>query len=204
MHPPSTAQAYDMLAERWQDDAFDAQNGIDQHRRALAFLDRQPGAWALNVGCGCNTRLNPLLRAHGLQLEGVDVSAQMIALGRAADPAVLLHHADVCDWPIPRTYRFITAWDSIWHVLLREQEACMRKLMGALEDGGMLVFSAGGLDGPHEHVDASMGQPVSYATLGIPRLLALITEAGCVCRHLEFDQHPEKHVYLVVQRVAAP
>ena len=204
MHPPSAAQAYDVLAERWQDHAFNAQNGIDQHRRALSFLDRQPGAWALNVGCGCNTRLNPLLRAHGLQIEGLDVSARMIALARAADPAVLLHHADICDWPIPRAYRFITAWDSIWHVLLHEQEACMRKLMGALEDGGVLVFSAGGLDAPNEHVDAGMGQPVYYATLGIPRLLALVAEAGCVCRHLEFDQQPEKHLYLVVQRVAAP
>lgn len=117
---------------------------------------------------------------------------------------MLLHHVDIRDWPIPRAYRFITAWDSIWHVPLPEQDASMRKLMGALEDDGVLVFSAGGLDAPHEHVDASMGQPVYYATLGIPRLLALIADAGCVCRHLEFDQHPEKHVYLVVQRVTAP
>jgi len=34
-------------------------------------------------------------------------------------------------------------------------------------------------------------------------MLKLITEAGCICRHLEFDQHPHKHLYVIAQRVAA-
>lgn len=201
MHRPSTARAYDQLAERWRDDAFDPSNGIDPHRRALAFLDQERAGWALNVGCGCNTRFNPLMRAHGLRIEGIDISARMIALAREADPEVLLHHADVATWQSARSYRFISAWDSIWHVALPEQRAVMLKLMGALEDGGVFVLSAGGLDAAHEHVDASMGPGVYYATLGIPGLLEVIAEAGCVCRHLEFDQLPERHLVLVVQRV---
>lgn len=200
MAHPSTAQAYDLLAERWLDGAFDQDSGLPQHARALSFLDRRDGAWALNVGCGCNTRFNRLLRAHGLQIEGIDVSARMIALARVADPAVVLHHADVCTWQPARAYRFITAWDSIWHVRLQQQEALMLKLMGALEQGGVFVFSTGGLDGPGEHVDATMGPAVYYSTLGIPQLLALAERAGCVCRHLEYDQHPQQHLYLVVQR----
>lgn len=196
------ALAYDTLADRWRDDQFNAANGMRQHERALAFLAPQAGGWALNAGCGCNTRFNPLLRAHGLQIEGIDISARMIALARAADPAVLLHHADLCAWQPPRSYRFITAWDSIWHVPLAQQRPIMLKLLGALEDGGVCVFSTGGLDAPGEHVDATMGPEVYYSTLGIPGLLALLAEAGCVCRHLEFDQHPLQHLYLVVQRMA--
>ena len=45
-----------------------------------------------------------------------------------------------------------------------------------------------------------MGLEMYYATLGIQGLLDVIDEAGCVCRHLEFDQLPEKHLFLVVQR----
>ncbi len=198
------AQAYDALAERWLDTTFDAANGVQQHRRALSFLARQPGAWALNVGCGCNTRFNSLLREQSLHIEGIDISARMIALARAADPAAVLHLADACDWQPPRRYRFITAWDSIWHVPLAAQRPLLLKLMGALDDGGVMIFSAGGLDEPDEHADDAMGPEVYYGTLGIPGLLAAIADAGCVCRHLEYDQHPERHVYLVVQRPARP
>ena len=196
------AQAYDALAERWLDAAFNASNGMRQHEHALAFLGPRPGAWALNVGCGCNTRFNPLMRAHGLQIEGIDISARMIALAREADPRVVLHQADICAWQPPRSYRFITAWDSLWHVPLAQQRPVMAKLLAALEDGGVCVFSAGGLDAPDEHVDATMGPEVYYSTLGIPGLLAVIADAGCVCRQLAFDQHPEKHLCVVVQRIA--
>lgn len=200
MQPPSTAAAYDQLAERWLDGVFDASNGLRQHERALAFLAPAADGWALNVGCGCNTRFNPLLRRHGLMIEAVDLSARMLALAQAADPEVVLHQADILDWPLPRGYRFVTAWDSIWHVRLHDQRALMFKLMRALEPGGVFLFTAGGLDQAHEHVDAAMGPEVYYGALGIPGLLAAVEEAGCLLRHLEFDQHPEKHLVIIVQR----
>ncbi|MGG7605597.1 class I SAM-dependent DNA methyltransferase [Massilia sp. BKSP1R2A-1] len=194
--------AYDILAERWRDAVFNPDNGLALYLRALSFLD--PGAgWALNVGCGCSTRFNPLMREHGLQIEGVDVSRRMIELAAQADPGVLLHHADIRDWPVARPYRFIAAWDSIWHVPLAGQRELMLKLMAALAPGGVFIFSAGGLDEASEHVDDAMGPEVAYATLGIPGLLDVIREAGCIVRHLEFDQAPEKHLAIVVQRPRA-
>jgi RimJ/RimL family protein N-acetyltransferase len=41
-----------------------------------------------------------------------------------------------------------------------------------------------------------------HATLGIPKTLQVLAEAGCVCRHLEYDQHPEAHVYVIAQKLA--
>jgi hypothetical protein len=76
----------------------------------------------------------------------------------------------------------------------------MLKLMQALEIGGVFIFTAGGLDAEDTHVDAAMGPEVYYSTLGIPGLLEVIDEGGCIVRHLEFDQYPEKHLYIVVQR----
>jgi len=192
--------AYDALADRWLDTTFNPDNGVALHRRALSFLDPTDDGWALNAGCGCNTRFNPLMRERGLRIEGVDISTRMIALAAQADPEVLLHHADIRQWPIRRSYRFITAWDSLWHVPLAQQEAVMAKLMGALAPGGVFIFSAGGLDQAGEHVDDAMGPALCYATLGIPGLLAAIARAGCVVRHLEFDQHPQQHLAVVVQR----
>jgi hypothetical protein len=35
----------------------------------------------------------------------------------------------------------------------------------------------------------------------LPALCRLIAEAACIIRHLEYDQWPEKHLVVVVQRV---
>jgi len=194
------ASAYDAVADRWLDGRFNAENGIRLHAQALRFLDGASDGWALNVGCGCNTRFNGLMRGCGLRIEGIDISERMLELAREADPTVLYHHGDVCAWQPERRYRFISAWDSIWHVRLEAQRALMLKLLQALEPGGVFIFTAGGLDAADAHIDASMGPTVYYATLGIPGLLDVIAEAGCVCRHLEFDQQPEKHLCVIAQR----
>jgi hypothetical protein len=46
-----------------------------------------------------------------------------------------------------------------------------------------------------------MGPEVYYGVPGIPWTLEVIAQAGCVCRHLEFDQLPERHVFLIAQKV---
>lgn len=194
------AAAYDELSQRWRDDHFPPTDGIAQLSRGLAFL-RGPGGACLNVGCGCNTRFNGRLREQGLTLEGVDISPRMVEAARAADPFATIHLADICDWPIPGKYAFILAWDSIWHVSLDAQRPLLLKLMAALNPGGVLLFTAGGLDGPAEHHDAFMGPTLYYASLGIPGMLQLLAEGQCVCRHLEFDQYPANHLVVIAQKV---
>lgn len=76
----------------------------------------------------------------------------------------------------------------------------MTKLMGALAPGGVFIFSAGGLESEGEHYDSTMGPEMYYSTLGIPATLSLINECGCVVRHLEFDQWPEVHMVVIVQK----
>lgn len=202
MQRSTIALAYDELAERWVDERFSRTDGVQQHKRALGFLAGGNGGWALNVGCGCNTRFNSLMHEVGVKIEGIDISPRMVALARAADPTVTVQLADVCTWQPRRQYRFISAWDSIWHVRLEQQRSLMLKLMGALEIEGVFIFSAGGLDEAQEHFDSSMGPLVYYSTLGVSGLLDVIKDAGCVCRHLELDQYPQKHLYVIVQRVA--
>jgi 2-polyprenyl-3-methyl-5-hydroxy-6-metoxy-1,4-benzoquinol methylase len=197
MDSSELAISYDAIAHQWLEPHL-ATNGIHQHERALKF--RPGGGLALDVGCGCNGRFLRLLASHGYEVEGLDVSEKMIALARERDPEVTFYHADVCAWEPPRRYDFITAWDSIWHVPLAQSEGVLRKLCGALAPGGVFIFTTGGLDGPEEKRDSSMGPEVYYSVLGIPRTLQILVEAGCVCRHLEYDQWPENHLFLIAQR----
>lgn len=198
MDPETTGKAYDQIAEHWNSNAFDRTNGIAQHGRAIAFVEKS-GA-ALDVGCGSSGRFIDLLQTKGFEVEGIDVSAKMIQLARKRHPTVTFHHADICKWKLPRTYDFITAWDSIWHLPLASQEPVLKKLLSGLNSRGICIFSTGGVDAPNEKTDSFMGPEVSYSALGIPKLLEAISEAGCVCRHLEYDQYPELHLYVIAQR----
>lgn len=197
MQPHEIAKSYDAIATRWLEPHL-ASNGIRQHEHALKF--RQGGGAAIDVGSGCNGRFARLLLEQGYEVECLDLSAEMLALAKERVTEATYLQTDVCEWVPGKSYDFITAWDSIWHVPLTECENVLRKLCGALAPGGVFISTTGGVDRPEEKHDSSMGVPVSYSALGVPGTLRVIADAGCVCRHLEYDQLPESHVWFVAQK----
>ncbi|MFU8817539.1 MAG: class I SAM-dependent methyltransferase [Pseudomonadales bacterium] len=198
MDPQDVAKSYDQIAHHWDSNRFPRDNGIAQHERAVAFTDlRGP---ALDVGCGSSGRLIDLLLEHGFSAEGLDISGKMVELARRRHPELIFHHADICEWQFPRSYDFVSAWDSIWHVPLQAQESVLLKIFHALSPGGVAIFSLGGTQDPSETTNSHMGPPMYHSTIGIPRILELIAEAGSICRHLEYDQHPELHAYIICQQ----
>jgi SAM-dependent methyltransferase len=198
MSPRDVADSYDRIAEVWNGEDFRRENGIAAHERAIAFV-REKGR-ALDVGCGSSGRFIDLLTSRGFAVEGLDLSDRMIELAKARHPGVVFHHADVREWMFPCAYDFVSGWDSVWHVPLADQERVLRKILRGLSPGGVFLFTMGGLDAPSAMVNSDMGVPMYYATLGIPKTLALLSEEGAVCRHLEYDQYPEKHVVVIAQR----
>ncbi len=197
MHPTEIARSYDSIADVWLQPHIQT-NGIDQFKRAIQFCPNR--GFALDIGCGSSSRFLDLLRDQGFHVEGLDLSKEMLLRARRNRPDIKFHHADICTWEFPRQYDFISAWDSTWHLPLDQQEPVLRKICAGLSPGGVLIFTTGGLDGPTEKSDSAMGPPVYYSVLGIPETLRLLAQFDCVCRHLEFDQHPEKHLYIIAQK----
>lgn len=197
MTPADVAHSYDAIADRWLAPERPL-TGLAAHERAMRFVQQK--RFALDVGCGCNRRIAEYLRSEGFAVDGVDLSARMIELARSHGLHVSLHLADIRSWTLPRAYDFISAWDSIWHVPLADQEGVLAKLCGGLTPGGVLIFSFGGLDAPGEVRDSAMGVPMYHATLGIPRTLDVLSRSGCICKHLEFDQLLESHAFVIAQR----
>lgn len=112
------------------------------------------GQPALDAGCGTGRLLVPWLR-DGLDVDGCDVSADMLALCREAaareglEPALYeqaLHELD-----LPRRYRTIVCCGTFGLGSTREQDAeALRRLHDHLEPGGLLaldVEAGGSLDG---------------------------------------------------------
>jgi SAM-dependent methyltransferase len=199
MDPRQTAVSYDKLASHWARDGFLGQNGIAQHERAIR-LSRGSGR-ALDVGCGSTGRFIALLLSRNFEVEGLDISSEMLVHAKKKHPDVVFHHADICTWIAPRNYDFISAWDSIWHVPLDRHAAVLEKLCAALNPSGVLIFTTGAVDTPGDVTNPCEGQPLYHSALGVSQTLRLIDQCGCVCRHLEQDQFPEKHLYLIVQKL---
>ena len=201
MDADQMADNYDKLAAHWASGNFNVRNGIDQHLRALAFAKKR-GA-AIDLGCGSSGRISRLMLDAGFNsVEGLDSSAEMVRLARLQSPGMEVHHADVCEWDFTEEYDFISGWDGIWHVPLSKQEDLLEKICGALAPGGVFIFTTGGVDEPDEATNPFLDVPLYHAALGIPKTLETIARTGCVVRHLEYDQYPELHLYLVVQNPA--
>jgi SAM-dependent methyltransferase len=198
MEAEAIGHSYDQLAKGWQD-LPNKSYGVAQFERAIKFAKNR-GA-ALDIGCGSEGRMIDLLIKYGFQPEGVDVSAGMIALARERHPLIPFHHADISQWNLPRKYDFILAWDSTWHLPLKDQEPVLEKISEGLNPGGVHLFTTIGFDAAGDHGDSGqMGVPLAYGALGIPKLLELLPKFGCVCRHLEYDQYPEMHLCIIVQK----
>jgi SAM-dependent methyltransferase len=132
---------------------------------------------------------------------GIDISAEMIALARQRQPEATFYTEDICTWQFPQRYDLISAWDSTFHLPIAQQKPVLKKMCDGLHSRGVLLFTCGGTTGPEEISGGFAGQTFDYSTLGVNEFLRLITEFGCTCKHLEFDQHPENHVYIIAQKV---
>ena len=198
MNPVDIGKAYDQIAERWASNKFPHENGIEAHERAIALVGAK--RHALDIGCGSSDRFIELFIAHRFKVEALDVSSRMVELAKQQHPDIPIYNTDIREWRFPREYDLISAWDSIWHIPLNDQEKMLRRILKKLTAKGVYIFTTGGIDEPGEKVDSLMGPEMYYSSLGLPRTLDVISEAGCVCRHLEYDRFPEPHVYIIAQR----
>lgn len=194
--PSEIAANYDALAS-WYQKNIGANYGVPQLERALRFATSKGSA--LDVGCGSECRFLALLRREGFQPEGLDISEKMLELARERHPDLVFHHADICTWEPSRAYDFISAWDSTFHLPLAWQEPVLQKLCGTLTPGGILLFTCGGADAG-EITGSFEGHTFGYSTLGVNEFLRLLAFFGCECLHVEYDQYPERHVYLVARK----
>ncbi len=199
MTPQKTGEAYDRLARRWQEETPDTY-GLNQLERALRFVKSR--GRALDVGCGSTGRFLSRFEAEGFSAEAVDISSAMIAMARERNPRATFHVGDISEWGPAEQFDLVTAWDSTFHLPMASQAPVTRKLCAALAPGGVLLFTCGGT-GPGEITGSFWDEDFGYSTLGVDGYLRVLADCGCFCRHVEYDQFPENHVYLIAQKANA-
>ena len=106
------------------------------------FLRTHTGP-ALEIGCGSGRLMCPLLAA-GFEIEGLELSPDMTALGRlraerlGIEPVV--HHGDMAVWNPPRIYQALLA-PAFTLQLARDPQAVLRHWCGWLRNGGGLYLT---------------------------------------------------------------
>ncbi|TAG76105.1 MAG: class I SAM-dependent methyltransferase [Oscillatoriales cyanobacterium] len=190
MDTEDTAARYDRIAHWFY--------GIPQLERAIQFTHKKQVA--LDIGCGSSGRFIKVLSEHGFQVEGLDISSEMIDLAKQLHPNIVFYQADICCWNPPKPYSLIVAWDSTFHLPLDMQESVMKKLCNALEPDGVLMFTCGGGHEAGEVSGTFQGQDFEYSTLGVNAFLKILSESQFTSLHLEYDQYPENHVYIIAQK----
>ncbi|MBN8562164.1 MAG: methyltransferase domain-containing protein [Leptolyngbya sp. UWPOB_LEPTO1] len=201
MHPEDTATRYDRIASWWQIQHQSSSYGIAQLERAIRFISNKQ--LAIDIGCGSSGRFIQVLKEHRFQVEGLDISEEMIDLAKQLHPDITFYRADICCWNPPKLYSLIVAWDSTFHLPLEMQKPVTQKLCDALEPDGVLMFTCGGGYRQSEVSGTFQGQNFEYSTLGVNAFLKILAERQCTCLHLEYDQYPENHVYIIAQKTGS-
>lgn len=193
MKPSVLGKKYDKIATWWHDRHRDSDYGVEQLKRGLNF-SAQSGV-ALDVGCGAGGRFIRILQARGFGVVGIDVSEEMIRLAKLNHPDQEFLVQDICTWETDQTFDFILAWDSIFHLPLSRQEPVVAKLCKLLSPGGVLLYTCG--DAVGEHDDQWHGDSFHYSSIGINGNLRVLADNGVTAKHLELDQWPQNHVYII-------
>lgn len=196
MDPRETALRYDRIAALWDVNRQQSRQGVRFLERALQHC-KAPGK-ALDVGCGTGGHMMARLLESGLEVTGLDASEGMLGLARQRHPGVNFVHGDIVGWTPPAPCALIVAWDSIFHLPYDQHAPVLEKLCGSLAPGGVLLFTAGGIDG--RIVGEMFGIEFAYSSLSDLALLRLLEGAGCVPILVERDQYPLHH--LVVLAIA--
>ncbi|MBT1702489.1 class I SAM-dependent methyltransferase [Chryseosolibacter indicus] len=196
MEPLLTGKKYDKIAHWWSSTHIHSEYGLAQVKRAIRYCKNH--GTALDVGCGSGGRITTELLKEGFKITGIDVSESMISIAKANHPDVDFVVGDICTWQSEKKYDLIVAWDSLFHLPFKMHVPVLTKLCNMLERGGILIHTFG--DDYGEHESDWHNDKFYYSTIGIEGNQKVIIDNDCLCRHLELDQYPLSHVYMIAQR----
>ncbi|MFD9812087.1 class I SAM-dependent methyltransferase [Streptomyces sp. NPDC059080] len=140
----SVERGYDLLAPTFDHTPFRTPPAVlDATAAALAALG--PFEDGLDVCCGTGAGVEVLRRVCGRRVVGVDVSAGMLAVGRAAlgegdRPRTEWVRGDARALPFAPAFDLAVSFGAFGHFLPREWPGLFAQVRGVLRPGGRFVF----------------------------------------------------------------
>jgi SAM-dependent methyltransferase len=183
---------YDRIAD-WYLGARSCEVGraeVDALARALPRV--------LDLGCGGGLPVSDVLTRAGMEVAGLDSSAQMLARYRRAFPGAEVRHARIQRAKFaPHSFAAVVAWGVLFHLDEAEQQAAIARVGERLRPMGQFLFTSAEGSGVREgEMSGVRFRYVSLGALGYRRALEV---AGMrLVRHA--DDPWSNHVYLACKR----
>ncbi len=205
MEPIITGKKYDKVADWWDEKHQNSEYGMEQIKRAVKYCNNKKSA--LDIGCGSGGRIINHLEKSGFEVTGIDVSTRMVELAKSNHPNAQIQFGDISNWKTDKKFDLIIAWDSIFHLPSSKQVPAIENMCSLLNKDGIIIYTFGDGDGDHEDKsfdDGNGGQfgdldndYFGYGTIGISKNLHVLMNNTCKIMHLECDQYPAGHVYVI-------
>lgn len=139
---PTTSQPYHSLEAELHDAFWDVEDASSEIPLMANFLKKHPGP-ALEIGSGSGRLMFPLLKA-GLEIEGLELSADMLALGKVRAQKLgvnpIVHSGDMTDWQAPHAFAALLA-PAFTLQLAADPLATLRHWHGWLQNHGGLYLT---------------------------------------------------------------
>jgi SAM-dependent methyltransferase len=136
------SQPYLSLEAELHDAFWEAEDDGSEVRLMAAFLKKFPGP-ALEIGAGSGRLMFPLVRM-GLEVEGLELSRDMLELGKARAEKLgiqpVMHEGDMADWSDGRKFAALLA-PAFTLQLAADPEKTLRHWHGLLENHGGLYLT---------------------------------------------------------------
>jgi SAM-dependent methyltransferase len=179
-----TRTSYDTVAGSYVEIV---RNLLDQapfeHAALLVFADlvrKDGGGPIADVGCGPG-RITALLRGHGADAFGIDLSPAMIEIARRENPGVRFEVGSMTDLDLPdASVAGLLAWYSLIHVPDEEIGTVLAHFHRVLRPGGLLMLGFHIGDRSNLKTEGYGGHPMNvYVHLRQPeKLAAWLHDAG--------------------------
>jgi trans-aconitate methyltransferase len=201
--PDEVIRAYDRIADAWRD-ARVAGAGTFRERPWVdrLVLPLLPDARIFDAGCGCGVPIASYLVGLGFEVVGLDGSARLLELGRAAVPGAQFILGDMRTADPAGSFDAIVAWDSVFHLPRDEHREIFRRFRSWLRPGGRLLVSLGG-SADAELRSEMHGVTFFYSAHEPLAALRLLEEVGFQIEQWELDDASSRgHIAVVARRDA--
>lgn len=155
------AKAYDKISDEWQT----VRGAMPMNECIIVFCKILPQkARILDAGCGTGKPVDSFLNGEGYLVIGIDVSEKMIEKARALKlKNARFEKCDFLNYEDDTPFDAIIAFDSLWHIDLKNQHKIYKKAASLLKCGGLFIFTHGKT---HDEREGEMfGQTFYYAAL---------------------------------------